>query len=521
MAENTGSNPLDRTSEHLGLVLEAGRMGTWIWDVATGAVHWDEAMEARYGLAPGTFGGTFEAFLELVHPEDREWVTHAIERARDAGVDLGFEHRAVWPDGSVHWLEGRGRPVFGDDGALTGLVGIGLDVDERKQLELAIEDAVALRATAALVHQLENAERIAKVGSWYWDATRNEVTLSRQMERLLACTGPLTGEQFREALLVLSHPDDTGLLVEGPRRALQDRRPYVVEQRLVDGGDERIVVHRGEILEADDGDLLGIRGTTQDVTEERRAEAALLATTESLMRERRAVQVLHEALIRSEFPPVDGFDFAARYLAPADVPDVGGDWYDVFAVPDGRVLLAIGDVSGHGIRAARLMAKLRHSTRAYSCIDSDLDYLLDRLDDFLVHFSEPGEFATIQLGLLDPPSGTLELASAGHPPPLYVAGGRARFVEMQPRPVAGLGMHPAGDAVLKVELEPGAALLFYTDGLVEKRTQIIDEGMARLARSAGNARIRNAEDLVAAAIAGCVDATRSDDVCVLALMRSR
>ena len=279
-------------------------------------------------------------------------------------------------------------------------------------------------------------------------------------------------------------------------------------------------MHRGEVV-VRDGDVRGIRGTTQDVTEERRAEAALLATTESLLRERRAVQVLHETLIRSEFPAVPGFDFAARYLAPADVPDVGGDWYDVFTVPDGRVLLGIGDVSGHGIRAVRLMAKLRHATRAYACIDADLGFLLDRLDDFMVHFSEPGEFASIQLALLDPPSGSLHLASAGHPPPLHVAAGRASFVEVVPRAVSGLGMRPPDDSIVKLELDPGAALLFYTDGLVEKRSEPIDVGMDRLAQCASGVRLLGAEDLCATAIAGCVDAVRSDDVCVLVLMRNR
>src|SRR5207237_489464 len=148
------------------------------WDLATDVVEWDEAMEARYGLRTGSFGGTFDEFIERVHPDDREWVLREVALARDAGRNLAFEHRVVWPDGSEHWIEARGRPVYDDDGTLVGMVGVGIDVDERKQLEALILETSELRATAEVARQLQEAERIARLGSWRWNASTDTATVS-------------------------------------------------------------------------------------------------------------------------------------------------------------------------------------------------------------------------------------------------------------------------------------------------------------------------------------------------------
>src|SRR5689334_22088765 len=95
-------------AEHLALALDAGELGTWRWDMATGETTWDTRLEALYGLAPGTFERTFEAYVSLLHPDD---VSDVLETVRQAVAEKGrytVEHRVVWPDGSVHWMQGRG-----------------------------------------------------------------------------------------------------------------------------------------------------------------------------------------------------------------------------------------------------------------------------------------------------------------------------------------------------------------------------------------------------------------------------
>jgi PAS domain S-box-containing protein len=118
------------------LALEASGMGTWSWDTATGRVDWDAATEALYGLEPGTFPGTYEAYLERLHPDDRESAVRRIDRSLDGGEMHRIQHRTIRPDGAVRWIEGWGRVVKDHDGNSVGLVGVSMDVTERVELEM-------------------------------------------------------------------------------------------------------------------------------------------------------------------------------------------------------------------------------------------------------------------------------------------------------------------------------------------------------------------------------------------------
>ena len=280
----------------------------------------------------------------------------------------------------------------------------------------------------------------------------------------------MSGEEFREVLQRASHPDDALERLRVVTEAIDSRQQrYRTELRLQIGDETRHVVHRGEISFDDDGVPVSVRGTAQDVTEQRRAEAELLEATERLARQRRAVHVLHDTITRPEFPLVDGYEFAARYLAAEDDIDVGGDWYDVFAQPDGQIMLGVGDGSGHGISAARLMAKLRHATRAYACIESDLAVILATLDAFITQFRDESQIATLNLARLDPATGALEIASAGHLPAVLLHHGDAGLTEVPPGPPLGAGAAPDRFCVVEQRLEPENTLLLYTDGLVERR----------------------------------------------------
>jgi hypothetical protein len=141
---------------------------------------------------------------------------------------------------------------------------------------------------------------------------------------------------------------------------IHNRRIFLADPRLIARG--RFVYR--------DGSPDAMIGIVADIDERKRTEAALVETAHLRnAQDRRAIQVLQEALIRPDFPALAHFDLAARYLPADSDTELGGDWYDAFTLPDGRIMIGVGDVSGHGIRAARLMAKLRQSTRAYACID--------------------------------------------------------------------------------------------------------------------------------------------------------
>jgi PAS domain S-box-containing protein len=129
--------------ERLELALEAAKLGTWIWDLESGITTWDARLEAMNGMAPGTFGGTFEDWQASIHPDDR---AECLARVQHALADPGpyvLLHRSEWPDGSLHWLECRGRVLTDEDGMPTGTVGVVLDVTEREEREAALALRIA------------------------------------------------------------------------------------------------------------------------------------------------------------------------------------------------------------------------------------------------------------------------------------------------------------------------------------------------------------------------------------------
>jgi PAS domain S-box-containing protein len=135
VADEPQDQRLRESEARLRLALEAGRMGTWEWQVATNEVNWSPGLEAIHGLAPGTFEGTFADYQNDIHPEDRERVLGAIAQTLEHGADHHVEYRIVWPDGSIHWVEGRGKLVRDRSGAPTRMIGVCMDVTERKQAE--------------------------------------------------------------------------------------------------------------------------------------------------------------------------------------------------------------------------------------------------------------------------------------------------------------------------------------------------------------------------------------------------
>ncbi|MGH2596956.1 MAG: ATP-binding SpoIIE family protein phosphatase [Actinomycetota bacterium] len=194
-------------------------------------------------------------------------------------------------------------------------------------------------------------------------------------------------------------------------------------------------------------------------------------------RERVAGQSLQRSLLPRLPPLMPGLDVAVRYF-PASGGEVGGDWYDVFILPNGSIGLAIGDVVGRGLPASSTMAKIRNALRAYA-LDANPGEVLRRLEQFMWHMN-PGEMATVLYGVLDPVRLDFTFANAGHMPPFVVEqSGEARSLAIVPN--APLGT-TNGTFFMEHQqhLADGSSLLLYTDGLVERRGESIEMGFARL-----------------------------------------
>jgi PAS domain S-box-containing protein len=141
---------LERADERMRFALEAAGVGIWDMDYTTGVLQWSETLEAQYGMPPGTFAETFEAFIERIHPDDREPVLETIGKAMKSGTDFSVQHRSILPGGTVRWLTGAGRIVLGEHGAPLRGVGISLDVTERHVLEEQYQQAQRMQAVGQL-----------------------------------------------------------------------------------------------------------------------------------------------------------------------------------------------------------------------------------------------------------------------------------------------------------------------------------------------------------------------------------
>jgi PAS domain S-box-containing protein len=233
-------------------------------------------------------------------------------------------------------------------------------------------------------------------------------------------------------------------------------------------------------------------------------------------REHTMAEALQRAVLPARLPDVDGVALAARYIPASPGMEVGGDWYDAFPLRDGRLGIAVGDVAGHGLRAAATMGQLRNALRAYAVDGDPPAVVLARLGALLRDEGEEA-FATAVYATLDPATGCVRWANAGHPPALRV-GADATFLDDPVGTVLGSALSDGEEGELS--LGPGEALLFVTDGLIERRGEHLSEGMGRLqaaVRRRLDAPVEALCDAVVAEVLG--EDARNDDVCLLAVRR--
>jgi serine phosphatase RsbU (regulator of sigma subunit)/anti-sigma regulatory factor (Ser/Thr protein kinase) len=236
---------------------------------------------------------------------------------------------------------------------------------------------------------------------------------------------------------------------------------------------------------------------------------------DALEHEHLGAVALQSSLLPPVLPHIATADVAARYLPARDV--VGGDWYDVLDLGDGRIGLAIGDVAGHGVRAAALMGELRTALRAYALEGHPPGETLRRVDA-LLHATRARGMATAAYAIVDPEDGKLTLASAGHPPPLHVpASGAARLLEVPAGPPVGVLQFPQY-AETETRLSAGDALLLYTDGLIERRGTPLAENLDLLPRVAATPTPESADELCERVLEGMLpDGEAGDDVALVAM----
>jgi PAS domain S-box-containing protein len=314
----------------------------------------------------------------------------------------------------------------------------------------------------------------ARLGTWIWDMDTGKTTWDVRLEELHGLAPGGFGGTFEDWLASL-YPEDRAECLARVEKALAVPGPYTLLHRTVwpDGSVHHIEC-RGTVLVDDDGAPIGTTGVAIDVTERERRRAAL---TVALAEKSELVQTLQQALLPPALPHVPGITLAVRYIAAQRDIAIGGDWYAVLPFPDGRLGLAIGDVAGHGLDAVADMAAARFSLRALALDESSPELVLEQLNN-VVRIFESDTMITALYGVLDPVARTWTYAAAGHCPALVRQADGTTYLLDEPCDaplgyVKSVHRHQA-------ELEPGATLVLYTDGLVERRTESLTTGFNRL-----------------------------------------
>ena len=372
------------------------------------------------------------------------------------------------------------------------------------------------RTTEQLRHQLEElragrtalatAQRIAKLVHFEVDVRNHHVSWSDGAATTLGLAKANGVENIDQ--LLRSWPE----LIAPP--AERDRAYYheVVERP---DGSSMDVVARAEYVRDRTGRLTKITGTLQDVTEQLETRRALAQVTGALEREQQAVTLLQTSMLPAAIPQPPGLDIAARYI-PAEV-GVGGDWYDVTWRPDGRVMLVIGDVAGHGLGAASTMNEIRIAARSFAMRDASPGRVLRELNSYAEVLGRD-ILVTALIMLLDPATGKAVAASAGHLPAVLSTPEGWSFVDIDVGPPLGTGRGTPPESSFMLPLD--GRLLLYTDGLVEQRRANIDDRLSELGTALAEADGRAelvADHLVRRMISA---GSPSDDVALLVVHRS-
>ena len=504
--------------ERLGLALEAGRMGIWHWDIASGRVGWSETMEALVGLAPGGFDGSYEAYQNFLHPDDRATVQASVQRAVEDGTPHHVLHRFVHVDGSVHWMEGIGRVTRDGQGQPISMIGVATDVTERE--ESIAERARLLEAERPARAAAEEAQDrlafLAEASAVLAESLDYRSVLAR-VARLAVprladwCSVEVPEDESDEKPFVVAHADpakvevahelrrryppladaDTGLaevMRTGHAQLLERIDDAMVEASAVDAEHLEMLrslemrsamlvplVARGRTIGAvtlvssqpnrvyDEGDLA--------LAEELARRAALAIDNARVYRERSHVaRTLQQTLLPPRLPTIPGLQIAARYRFAAEGTEIGGDFYDLFETADGTWAIVIGDACGKGPEAAALTGLARHSLRAAAVREQRPARVLRLLNETILDQVADNRFLTIaytRLAFRDS-AAHLTVACGGHPAPIIVrAAGGVEQVRAQGTIVGSL---PDADFTEEdVVLDGGDAIVLYTDGVLEAR----------------------------------------------------
>nr|WP_245981245.1 SpoIIE family protein phosphatase [Streptomyces reniochalinae] len=488
-------------------------MGVFVWDLASGVMRYDDVGLSVMGIRPQEWDGRLATLGERMVEADLPVIEARVDRALRERTSFSLYFRVRLRDGVLRWTHVQGNVIADGAGRAVRVMGVIRDAsqelwavdqteevrraksDHRRQAAvvghlsdvlasaLTVQDVAGAITSPQLLHQLgadsialglvENGQVVPGGSSGLPEPWVRNVHLGRFTERL-----PLSEVvRTREPVFITS------------REEFAERYPSL-RVFLEQVPDATAAAYLPLIAQGSPVGAIGLsyNGKSYFTREERTLLTAACSTiAQSLQRallynkEQQLATGLQEVMLPGPMPHIGGLDLATRYRPAHTSGEIGGDWYDAIALPDGRIIAAVGDVQGHDVTAAAVMGQLRIALRAYADEGHPLATIMARTSAFLAEL-DTDRFATCVLTLLDPRTGVTVTVRAGHPEPaVRRPDGSVAWLDApggMPLGLAGTGLpaYPESEATL----EPGSTLLLCTDGLFETRTADIDQGRAQL-----------------------------------------
>jgi sigma-B regulation protein RsbU (phosphoserine phosphatase) len=469
---------LSERTHRLTVAVRAAGLGTWSVDFASDSIALDEKAHALLGLAVGSFGGKFDAFLALVHPEDRDRVRLDFQAAQEAGRGFDSECRVVWPvDATLHSLRIRGKCEFDPGGRPTSMAGACWDVTERRRVEAELEQE--RRLLRALMDVLPDKIYFKDTASRF--ICVNKAKLEKHgLHSAEEIVGKTDFDFFTPERAQQAYEDEQRIMSTG--EPLLDHE----EKDVRASGNERWVSTTKLPLRDAEGRIVGTFGLSRDVTARKEAEEKLAQYAGQLEQRNGELQQdlemareLQAAMLPQQYPrfPRDAAESASalrffHYFSSSSA--VSGDFFTILQLSDTRAGVFICDVMGHGVRAALVAAVVRTLVEDLRAQAEDPGELLGSVNRALCAVLQPMQtpiFVSAFYAVADLATGELHYANGGHPQPLRIRRAPeghsvAGLNGCKPGPALGLfpsAQFPTGSS----RLAEHDMLMLFTDGLFE------------------------------------------------------
>nr|MDQ2686554.1 PAS domain S-box protein [Armatimonadota bacterium] len=535
---------LSLSEARLKFALAAADVGTWHWDIPSDALIWSDRCKAIFGLPPDA-ELSYDLFLERLHPDDREQADQAVMRAIDSQADYDIEFRCPQPDGSLRWVNSKGRAYYDSDDHPVRFEGIVQDVTERKRVEQDLQarvdreallnrigqilrvsqdpDEVQMKALAALAEGLG----LDRCYFSTFDVEQDAVWTAPDWCRpdLPSVAGTFCLSDFSQSPNPL-FPSDGAL-------AIDDIHMAGASAKLVQALDALRIRAHISVPFFDRGKLVATLGvamadaprawTQGEVSLVETVAAQIRAAVEAarvFRRERNIAASLQDALQPALPRHAPGLDLAFFYKAALEESYVGGDFADVFPLSEDCTVLVVADLSGKGLAAASQVSTVRNMLRSVLYLQPTLADALSKLNRVVTEQGLLSGFVTLLVATYEPNGRTLKYVSCGHEPGLLRRAASGEVEELMPTgPIFGADENAIYEEH-SIALLPGDALLFYTDGLTEAGPSRLDflgvAGLTELLRASDGGDVTSLVTDTISGVQTYAHGLLRDDACLLA-----